>query len=119
MSIFPGFGQALSKGGATRPTDPNILANTAALTLRNEQFLLGQKATADRNIVLDTQRQEDIATQAARDLSRNQRRANRAQNENVDFQQIFRPTASGANTAASTSVRRGHGRRSRRIRRGR
>ena len=117
MSIFPGFGEALGipKGGTTRPTDPNILANTAALNLRNEQFVLGQKATADRNIVLDKQRQEDIATQAARDLSRNQRRANRAQNENVDFQQIVRPKAAGA----STSVRRGHGRSSRRIRRGR
>jgi len=119
MSIFPGFGNAFPKpfgtGGATRPTDPNILANTAALTLRNEQFVLGQKATADRNIALDKQRQEDIATQAARDLSRNQRRANRAQNENVDFQQIVRPKAAGA----STSVRRGHGRGSRRIRRGR
>jgi hypothetical protein len=123
MSIFPGFGSPTGGGPpsifshmkATRPTDPNILANTAALNLRNEQFVLGQKATADRNIVLDKQRQEDIATQAARDLSRNQRRANRAQNENVDFQQIVRPEASGA----STSVRRGHGRSSRRVRRSR
>ena len=119
MSIFPGFGQALSKGGATRPTDPNILANTAALNLRNEQFVLGQQATADRNIVLDKQRQEDIVTQAARDLSRNQRRANRAQNDNANFQQIVRPEATGANNAASTSVRRGQGRHSRRVRRGR
>jgi hypothetical protein len=81
MSIFPGFGSPTGGGPpsifshmkATRPTDPNILANTAALKLRNEQFVLGQKATADRNTVLDTQRQEDIATQAARDLSRNHR----------------------------------------------
>ena len=105
MNIFPGGGfppQAPFK------SNPETLANTKALNLRNEQFVIGQ-ANRDKRIADRTARQD------ARQLTQQQRLANTAQNENADFQPIENPAATSSaldkapKRRGTRNIRRGRG----------
>jgi len=123
MNIFPGAGWPNNLAQpAPFKSNPETVANTKALNLRNEQFVIGQ-ANKDRRIA------DRVVRQDARDLTRQQGLANTAQNENANFQQIERPEAAtgtggagGSNTTSSAAgaapkrrstrtMRRGRGRR--------
>ena len=125
MNIFPGAGWPNNLAQpAPFKSNPETVANTNALNLRNEQFVIGQE-NKDRRIA------ERVVRQDARQLTRQQQLANDAQNSNVDFQTIKRPeastvtgngggggaaTTSSANTSApkrrsNRNMRRGRGRR--------
>ena len=90
MSIFPGFGEQFGK---EFKSNPETVAHTNALNLRNEQFALGQTQRAERVAKNDTRRAEDVAFRDAQVLSQRQRSANETQSKNVGFSTIEQPVA--------------------------
>jgi len=91
MNIFPGFGDPKAFG-----SNPETVANTKALNLRNEQFATRQtQRTA--NQAARTERRD------ARDLTRRQNTANEVQNNNKTFKQIVRPEAANITPPAGAS----------------